>query len=68
MIPLHGNDIWLHGITAVVATYFGWREGAEISERRHQMTERRQRMLPVARERRFGLADRREGFDGMSPA
>src|SRR5438874_5928413 len=68
MIPLYGNDVWLHGITAGVAAYFGWRQPAEMSERRHEMTERRQRMLPVARERRFGLADRREGFGGMSPA
>lgn len=29
LIPLHGNDIWLHGALAVVGFYFGWlhREG-----------------------------------------
>jgi len=68
MIPIHGNDVWLHGITAVVAAYFGWRQPAGISERRHILGDRRQRMFPIARERRFGLADRREGFEGMSPA
>ena len=68
MIPFHGNDVWLHGITAVVAAYFGWRQPAGISERRHILGDRRQRMFPIARERRFGLADRREGFGGMSPA
>jgi len=68
MIPIHGNDVWLHGISAVVAAYFGWRQPAGISERRHILGDRRQRMFPIARERRFGLADRREGFGGMSPA
>ena len=24
MVPLNGNDIWLHGLLAVVAAYFGW--------------------------------------------
>ena len=68
MIPIHGNDVWLHGITAVIAAYFGWRQPAGITERRHILGDRRQRMFPIARERRFGLADRREGFGGMSPA
>jgi hypothetical protein len=68
MIPLHGNDVWLHGLTAAVAAYFGWRQPAAMRERRHVFEDRRQRMFPVARERRLGLADRREGFGGMSPA
>ena len=68
MIPIHGNDVWLHGITAVVAAYFGWRQPAAMRERRHILGDRRQRMFPIASERRFGLADRREGFGGMSPA
>src|SRR3954466_15872196 len=66
-IPLHSHDIWLHGVTALVAAYVGWRESAETRERRHAGVDRRQRMVPVAYERRFGLADRREHF-GMSPA
>jgi len=68
MIPIHGNDVWLHGITAVVAAYFGWRQPATMRERRHILGDRRQRMFPIARERRLGLTDRREGFGGMSPA
>ena len=68
MIPIHGNDVWLHGITAVIAAYFGWRQPGAMRERRHILGDRRQRMFPIARERRLGLADRREGFEGMSPA
>jgi hypothetical protein len=68
MIPIHGNDVWLHGFTAVIAAYFGWREPVAMAERRHLLADRRERMLPIGRERRLGLADRREGFGGMSPA
>ena len=57
-IPLHGHDVWLHAGTAAIAAYFGWRTEVDV-ERRHMM-ERRQRMMPVARERRLGLADRRQ--------
>jgi hypothetical protein len=24
LIPLYGNDIWLHALTAIIAAYFGW--------------------------------------------
>jgi Domain of unknown function (DUF4383) len=24
MVPLYGNDVWLHGGLAIVAAYFGW--------------------------------------------
>ncbi|AFZ66319.1 DUF4383 domain-containing protein [Deinococcus peraridilitoris] len=24
LVPLHGNDVWLHAVTAAVAAYFGW--------------------------------------------
>jgi hypothetical protein len=24
LVPLYGNDIWLHGALALVAAYFGW--------------------------------------------
>jgi hypothetical protein len=67
MLPLHGNDVWLHGATALIAAYFGWRQPAALKDRRHILGDRRQRMMPIARERRFGLADRREGFGGMAP-
>ena len=60
-IPLYGHDVWLHAGTAAIAAYFGWRpEGSEVHMERRQMADRRQRMMPVARERRFGLADRRQ--------
>jgi Domain of unknown function (DUF4383) len=58
MLPMHGHDVWLHAGTAAVAAYFGWRPEANMERR--QITDRRQRMLPVASERRFGLADRRQ--------
>ena len=58
MLPMHGHDVWLHAATAAVAAYFGWRQ--EISMERRQIVDRRQRMLAVARERRFGLPDRRQ--------
>lgn len=61
-MPVHAHDVWLHAITALVAFHFGWRAQARAPERRHGRGERRQRSVPVARERRFGLADRREGF------
>lgn len=68
MIPIHSHDVWLHGFTAVIAGYFGWYHQAQASERRRLSYDRRQHMLPVEKERRFGLADRREPFGGMSPA
>jgi len=58
MLPMHGHDVWLHGGSAAIAAYFGWR--SEVPMERRQVTDRRQRMMPVARERRFGLADRRQ--------
>lgn len=61
-MPIHGNDVWLHAVTALFAFHFGWRVHATAKERRQNVNERRQRAVPVARERRFGLADRREGF------
>jgi len=67
IMPLHGNDVWLHGISAVIAAYFGWRQPSA-RDRRHILGDRRQRMHPISSERRFGLADRREGFGDMSPA
>ena len=61
-MPIHGHDVWLHAVTALAALYFGWRARSGTGERRHSVGDRRQRSLPVARERRFGLADRRESF------
>jgi hypothetical protein len=28
LIPLHGHDVWLHALTAIVAAYFGFRSSA----------------------------------------
>jgi hypothetical protein len=24
MVPLYGNDVWLHAVLALIAAYFGW--------------------------------------------
>jgi hypothetical protein len=58
-IPIHGNDVWLHGITAALAAYFGWRDEVTPDERRSGRLDRRHLMQPVALERRRGLAERR---------
>jgi hypothetical protein len=29
LIPIHGNDVWLHAGTAVIAAYFGWMTSAK---------------------------------------
>jgi hypothetical protein len=68
MMPIHSGDVWLHGVSAVIAAYFGWREPARSAERRRIRLDRRQRMLPIAQERRLGLADRREQWGGIAAA
>jgi hypothetical protein len=67
MMPIHGNDVWLNALTTLAAAYFGWREPLAAKDRRHILGDRRQRLMPISRERRFGLADRREGFGSMAP-
>lgn len=62
LMPINGHDVWLHAVTAGLGAYFGWRPRAMVRERRHRDPDRRQLAIPVARERRFGLADRREAF------
>ena len=59
LVPLHGHDVWLHAGTAAIAAYFGWRK-EEPDMNRRTNGERRQRMIPVARERRLGVTDRRQ--------
>ena len=69
LMPIHGGDVALHALTAAISAYFAMREPAKQKERRHIAADRRQRMLPVSRERRLGLADRREHLHGgMAPA
>lgn len=58
-IPIHGNDVWLHGITAALAAYFGWRGEVAHAERRTGRLDRRHRLQPVMQERRHGTLDRR---------
>lgn len=65
-IPLHSHDVWLHGLTAVVAAYFGWRHDAVPAERRRH-SERRMSVAPVTWERR-SMNDRRRDYGGMHPA
>jgi Domain of unknown function (DUF4383) len=60
MLPLYGHDVWLHAGTAAVAAYFGWRSEVPVERRANPTPDRRQRMLAIARERRYGLADRRQ--------
>jgi len=60
MLPLHGHDVWLHLGTATVAAYFGWRSAVSPERREGVSADRRQHILAVDQERRFGLADRRE--------
>ena len=58
LVPLHGNDVWLHAGTAAIAAYFGWRSEVFV-DRRAERVDRRQRPVPVERERRLGHSDRR---------
>ena len=59
MLPLHGNDIWLHGATAAIATYFGWHPTASIERRENAAEDRRQSAEPVEGDRRAAHRDRR---------
>ena len=65
LIPIHGHDVWLHGITAAIAAYFGWRSEVPHAERRGSRLDRRHRLHPVAQERRHGVADRRFAHSRM---
>jgi hypothetical protein len=33
LVPLYGNDIWLHALLAAVAAYFGWVNRDTVSDR-----------------------------------
>ena len=59
MLPIHGHDVWLHAGTGAIAAYFGWRTEISVEHRATITPDRRQEVQPVARERRFGHADRR---------
>ena len=64
VLPVHGNDVWLHAMSAALAASFGWRDAAErsalLAERRQAATrDRRRRTAYVMRDRRRGNGDRR---------
>ena len=64
VLPVHGNDVWLHAISAALAAYFGWRDAADrsalLTERRRAVVrDRRRRVAYVMRDRRRGNGDRR---------
>jgi len=59
VLPIHGHDVWLHGGTALVAAYFGWRPLVEVERRRLETPDRREHPEPVPHERRYGHGDRR---------
>lgn len=59
LVPLHGNDVWLHAGTAALAAYFGWRSETWAERRAGPETDRRQEVKPVREERRLGHSDRR---------
>ncbi len=58
-IPIYGHNVWLHGITAAFAAYFGWRGEVSHAERRTGRLDRRHRLQPVMQERRHGTVERR---------
>jgi hypothetical protein len=33
LIPLYGNDVWLHALLAIVAAYFGWMNKDVVTDR-----------------------------------
>jgi hypothetical protein len=59
MLPLHGADIWLHAVTAGVASYFAWRTDLSVEHRASEKSDRREQARLVANDRRRGHADRR---------
>lgn len=32
LIPIYDNDVWLHAVTAIVSSYFGWVAGEHTTE------------------------------------
>lgn len=71
LFPVHGHDVWLHGVSALLGAYFGLRSllrrEAQPVERRHNPPERRVASRPVAYERRTGAWDRRRAGYARRP-
>jgi hypothetical protein len=59
MLPLHGNNVWLHVGTAAVAAYFALHAELSVEHRASNAFDRREQVVSVASERRHGHADRR---------
>ncbi|MBW4636242.1 MAG: DUF4383 domain-containing protein [Iphinoe sp. HA4291-MV1] len=36
LIPIFGNDVWLHAITAIIAAYFGFKTPSVVELREHE--------------------------------
>jgi hypothetical protein len=70
LLPVRGNDVWLHGLTALAAAYFGFRSAARRERsrerRRSRIANRRVARRPVVYERRTGAFDRRQARFGGS--
>ena len=49
LMPIHGNDVYLHGAVGAIAVYFGWHAEVE----RRARVERREQTVPVEVERRI---------------
>jgi hypothetical protein len=62
LLPIHGHDVWLHGATAAIAAYFGWRTEVVVERRAGPEPDRRTQPMLVANERRAGHSDRRLPF------
>jgi hypothetical protein len=59
MLPLHGNNVWLHVGTAAMAAYFALHAELSVEHRASTTSDRREEAVRVASERRHGHADRR---------
>lgn len=71
LVPVRGHDIWLHGLSALLGAYFGFRSAARRERRieRRSARNRRAAVRPVALERRTGRPDRRgAGFSDRATA
>lgn len=70
ILPVREPHAWLHGATALIGAYFGFRSLARrahpMKRRRHNPKDRRVAPRPVAYERRVGANDRRQASFGGS--
>jgi hypothetical protein len=70
ILPVREPHAWLHGTTALLGAYFGFRSLARrahpAERRRHNPKDRRVAFRPVAYERRVGANDRRQAHFGGS--